>query len=332
MKKIFHILLMCWVLFGVHFQNAQAEDVRPWKIGHVRPAGSVIDQDIRKFMNTVSRETAGKISFEMYAANKLGDYSVVQERVTLGEVEMYLGPFGTAVDRRLSLSFTPFLVENWQEARRVYGDSSPLRKQMESYLKDQNIKIIGGYPVYFGGLALTEKPLSPVDPDVDKNTIIRVPPMRSFDLTARELGYTPYAITWMYARMGLKTGMVGGIIGGGAEGYKGLPSIRFYLPLKDHFEYWYLYMNLDLWNALAEEEQKIISSAADLMERQRYLVAEEQERQSITELAQAGIEVIEIPSEMQERMREKVKQNVWPVLQKDIGPPFTEVVRYATEK
>jgi TRAP-type C4-dicarboxylate transport system substrate-binding protein len=332
MKKIFNIILLCCAATVLFFQFAQAQSSRPWKIGHVRAAGSVIDQDVNSFMASVTAQTSGAIHFEVYPGNKLGDYSVVQERVSFGEVEMYVGPFGTAVDKRLSLSFAPFLVDNWQEAKRMYSASSPLRKYMDSYLEAQNIKIVGGYPVYFGGLALTGKPESAADPDVRKNVIIRVPPMRSFDLTARQLGYTPYPITWMYAKMGLKTGMVGGLMGGGAEGYKGLSEIRCYLPVKDHFEYWYVYMNLDLWESLSAEQQQAIMTAAADMERNRYQVAEEYENQSLAELKKAGIEIIPVFGQMHDRMRAKVKENVWPEMSKDIGPAFAEVVSYLEAK
>jgi TRAP-type C4-dicarboxylate transport system substrate-binding protein len=152
--------------------------------------------------------------------------------------------------------------------------------------------------------------------------------MRSFELTARELGFTPYPITWMYARMGLKTGMVGGMIGGGAEGYRGLPAIGYYLPVKDHFEYWYVYMNLDLWNSLPVQEQQIIVEAAAEMESSRYEHAEEHESQSLAELERAGITVLPISDEAHERMRTKVMTNVWPKMLQEIGPAFTEVVNY----
>lgn len=331
MKKAFNIILLCCAALAVAFQVAQAKSSHTWKIGHVRAAGSVIDRDVNSFVASITAQTSGAIRFEVYPGNKLGDYSVVQERVSFGEVEMYVGPFGTAVDKRLSLSFTPFLVSNWQEAERMYSTSSPLRKHMDSYLQVQNIKIVGGYPVYFGGLALAEKPDSPADPDVKKSTIIRVPPMRCFDLTARALGYTPYPITWMYAKMGLKTGMVGGMMGGGAEGYKGLPGIDYYLPVKDHFEYWYVYINLDLWNSLSAEQQQVITTAAAEMERKRYQHAENYENQSLAELEKAGIEIIPISPQMRNRMRAKVKETVWPEMSKDIGSDFTEVVRYFEE-
>ncbi len=327
MGNILKTTLVC--IAAILLQVGLAHSSGKWKIGHVRSAGSVVDKDVQKFTSTIKKNSQGTINFEIYAANKLGDYSVVQERVSFGEVEMYLGPFGTSVDKKLSLAFTPFLVTNWSEARRMYSSSSPLIKHMDSFLQAQNIKILGGYPVYFGGIALTEKPNQPTNPDVSKEVIIRVPPMRSFERTARELGYTPYPITWVYARMGLKTGMVDGLIGGGAEGYLGLPNIRYYVPIKDHFEYWFMYMNLDLWRSLSTEDQQIISQAAVELEEERYGKAEQYEIQSLDDLKIKGIEVIEMNNAEFKKIREKIQKKVWPVMKKDIGPAFEEVVRFA---
>lgn len=322
------ITVLCGALLCILLQLSSAQGEKPWKIGHVRPAGSGIDLDVHRFIENIGKNSQGKIQFDVYPANKLGDYSVVQERVSLGEVEMYVGPFGTTVDKRVSLALTPFLVDSWEKARKIYAPSSPLLKHMEAFLKEQNIKILGGYPVYFGGIALTEKPEAPGDPDVNKKMIIRVPPMRSFELTARELGYTPYPITWMYARMGLQTGMVSGIIGGGAGGYKGLPAIRYFLPIKDHFEYWFIYMNLNLWNTLTAETRQAISTAAEQMETERYLHAEQDEKKSIEELGRSGIEVVDITKAQYDAMHHKIEKNVWPLLRRDLGPAFDEVVRF----
>jgi len=329
MKRTLSITLLCCMAIALVVSESSAESVRTWKIGHVRPAGSAIDKDVATFIKNVRENTGGSLDFEVFSGNKLGDYSIVQERVSFGEVEMFVGPFGTAADRRLALAFIPFLVTTWEQAQRLYSPSSPLLEHMRKFLESQNIKILGGWPVYFGGIALTERPVSPEDPDIRKNIIIRVPPIRSFELTARQLGYTPYPITWMYAKSGLRTGMVGGLIGGGAEGYKGLSNlVRYYLPVKDHFEYWFIYVNLELFNSLSQREQEAIGQAAAEMEMRRYLDAEDQERESIAELRKRGVEVVEMNEATIKRMREKVKQNVWPVLREDIGPAFDEVVQF----
>jgi TRAP-type C4-dicarboxylate transport system substrate-binding protein len=323
--------ILCVALLCIFLQISSAQTKGLWKIGHVRPTGSSIDLDVTKFTENISKNSKEQIKFEIYPASKLGDYSIVQEKVSLGEVEMYVGPFGTTVDRRTSLALTPFLVDSWDKARKAYAPDTPLLQNMESFLQEQNIKILGGYPVYFGGIALTEKPEAPGNPDISKNMIIRVPPMRSFEMTARELGYTPYPITWAYARMGLQTGMVRGIIGGGAEGYIGLPAIRYFLPIRDHFEYWFIYMNYALWKSLPAETQNIISKAAQQMESERYLHAEKEEQESVAELRKRGIEVLDIQDVERDNMRRKIEQAVWPALRKDIGPAFDEVVNFSTD-
>ena len=294
-----------------------------WKIGHVRPAGSAVDIDIQAFVEKIKTETEGTIQIDIYPGNKLGDYSVVQERVSFGEVEMYVGPFGTAIDKRVALAFTPFLVSTWDEAKAVYSQGSALFEQMAEFLEAQNIKLIGGWPVYFGGIALTKKPSQPGNPDVDKEMIIRVPPIRCFERTARVLGYTPYPITWVYAKMGLKTGMVEGIIGGGAEGYLGLKGIiKYYLPIKDHFEYWFVYMNLDLWNSLSDQNKAMFSDLLRKMETRRYSVAEAEERNSIETLSKHGVEIFPISESQILSIKEKVKKTVWPEMRKEIGVAF----------
>ena len=298
-----------------------------WKIGHVRTAGSAVDIDIHAFVEKIKTETEGTIQIDIYPGNKLGDYSVVQERVSFGEVEMYVGPFGTAIDKRVSLAFTPFLVSTWDEARAVYSQGSTLFEQMAEFLEAQNIKLIGGWPVYFGGIALTKKPSQPGNPDVDKEMIIRVPPIRCFERTARVLGYTPYPITWVYAKMGLKTGMVEGIIGGGAEGYLGLKGIiKYYLPIKDHFEYWFVYMNMDLWDSLSDQNKAMFIDLLRKMEARRYSVAEAEERKNLETLSKHGVEIFPISESQILTIKEKVKKTVWPEMRKEIGAAFDKTI------
>lgn len=327
MHKIL-VLIGCCLLTMTGTANL-SQAAQNWKIGHVRPAGSAVDTDVRELTDAISAATDGLIAFTIYPANKLGDYSVVQERVSFGEVEMYVGPFGTTVDKKLMLAFVPFLVDTWDEARRLYASSSPLVENLQDFLEPLNIKILGGWPVYFGGIALTETPEAPGDPDVFKDMIIRVPPIRSFELTARTLGYTPYPITWMYAKMGLRTGMVDGLIGGGAEGYKGLSDlVRYYVPVKDHFEHWFVYMNLELWNSLTPQQQQIITSSVRDMEAKRFEVAEQDETINRAALKELGVAVYELSEAEHEAMSEKVRAEVWPELREDIGPSFDEVVEF----
>ena len=327
MKRTVAAALMC-LLTGAFASAMGHAETMTWKIGHVRPAGSAVDQAIQAFAGQIGDKTNGAIQFDIYAANKLGDYSVVQERVAFGEVEMFVGPFGTAVDKRVALAFIPFLVSTWDEAQKLYNRDSILFEQMTAFLQEQNIQLIGGWPVYFGGIALTARPPQPGNPEISTEMIIRVPPIRSFESTAKALGFTPYPITWAYAKIGLKTGMVQGILGGGAEGYQGLAGVvTHYLPVKDHFEYWFVYMNLALWKSLSEENRVIFGQACRDMEKRRYAVAEQDERDSIAKLSEKRIEVIAFTESEQSQMQKKVRQMVWPQMRAEIGGAFDQVVR-----
>ena len=325
MYKTVVTTLSC-LLIVVCFSGVVNAERQLWKIGHVRPAGSPVDKDIHTFVEQIKAETEGSIQIDIYPGNKLGDYSVVQERVSFGEVEMYVGPFGTAIDKRVALAFTPFLVSTWDEAKAVYSQGSALFEQMAEFLEAQNIKLIGGWPVYFGGIALTKKPSQPENPDVDKEMIIRVPPIRCFERTARVLGYTPYPITWTYAKMGLKTGMVEGLLGGGAEGYLGLKGIiKYYLPIRDHFEYWFVYMNLELWNGLSNKNKVLFNNLSREMEIRRYSVAEAEERESIDKLKQNGVQIIPFNESERSIIKKKVKKMVWPEMRQEIGVAFDKI-------
>ena len=325
MQKTVAAMIACLAIALCAEGWAGAES-RQWKIGHVRPSGSAIDTDVHRLVERIATATNGAIVIEVYPGNKLGDYTVVQERVSVGDVEMFVGPFGSAIDKRLALAFTPFWVLTWEEAKRVYASDSLLFRQMALFLEAKNIKLIGGWPVYFGGIALTRNPPYPGNPDISKEMIIRVPPVRCFELTAKALGFTPYPITWTYAKMGLKTGMVQGILGGGAEGYLGLTeTIRYYLPVKDHFEYWFVYMNLNLWNGLPEGTKAVIATAAQEMETGRWQVAEASERSAIEQLKKVRVEVIYLSAGEHAAMKAKVRKTVWPEMQKEIGEAFVRV-------
>ncbi len=327
MRKESVALILSFLIVVFCSSEIYADTSKRWKIGHLRSSGSAIDKEVHMFIEQIKKQTEGRFSFDVYSGGRLGDYSIVQERVSFGEVELFVGPLSTSIDKRIILATTPYLVNSWSEAKEVYSQGSELFQTMAGFLKEQNIKLIGGWPVYFGGIGLTEQPDQPGNPDIGKKMIIRTPPIRSFELTTRQLGYTPYPITWTYAKMGLKTGMVSGIIGGGAEGYAGLKDlIKYYIPVKDHFEYWFLYMNMDTWKELSEEEKHLFVTAAKEMEERRYLIAEALEKDSIFQLKKQGATIVELNEKELGTMRTKVRQNVWPVLEKEIGPVFNRIV------
>jgi TRAP-type C4-dicarboxylate transport system substrate-binding protein len=294
---------------------------RTFKIGHIRPENSSADLNVKFFKDELVKASDGKLKVEIYPASQLGDYTVVQERVAIGDVEMQIAPLATNMDKGFGISNAPYIVENWEQAKTVYNSDGELVKAMAALLEEKGIKYLAAYPLYFGGIALIEEPASPGDANVPKNIKIRVPSMKSFELTADALGYLATPLAWADTFTSMQTGIVDGAIGAGAEGYYSnfRDLVKYYLPLNDHFEMWYLYMNLELWNELSPDEQRIIQETAKALEQKRFNEAEAEEDEYKTKLEAAGITIINFTDEELQTFADKCREQVWPKIKEDFG-------------
>jgi TRAP-type C4-dicarboxylate transport system substrate-binding protein len=302
-------------------------EVTVWKMAHIRPAGSVSDLDFQAFVKDVEERSNGSLKIELYPASQLGDYTVVQERVSIGDVEMQCASVGTNLDKSFGITSAPYLVENWEQARKVYASDSTLNTAMAEILDKNNMTLIAVYPLYFGGIALVDEPKEPQNADVPKNIKIRVPPIKSFEKTAEALGLaTPLPFSETFTAM--QTGMVNGAIGAGAEGYYSnfKDLIKWYLPLNDHFEMWYMYVNKDAFERLSPEQQEALTGAAKAMEEKRFIDAEAQEKEFEDLLAEAGATIVEFSEEDLAAFAQKVREEVWPLVKGDYGEELFERV------
>ena len=301
---------------------------RAWKIGHVRPEGTSTHTDVESFAAALNEGSNGNIALEIYPSSQLGNYTVVQERISLGDIEMQLAPAGTSVNKGLGIASAPYIVTTWDEAREVFKRDGKLMSEIKSMLADENITLIAAYPKYFGGIALKEEPTNVKDVSADKGIKIRVPNMKAYEKTAQALGFTATPIAYSEAFTAIQTGIVDGAIGSGAEGY--YASFRdvtnYYLPLNDHFEMWFLYMSTDVWNGLSAEEQALVADEGLKLEEQRFVVAEEEQKHFEEELAASGIEVYEFSQEELTAMQQKVKEEVWPEIKDEFGADLFDSV------
>ncbi|MBA1335741.1 MAG: TRAP-type C4-dicarboxylate transport system, periplasmic component [Firmicutes bacterium] len=303
-------------------------EVKVWKFAHIRPAGSVSDLDFQAFAKDVENRSNGSLKLEIYPASQLGDYTVVQERVSIGDIHMQVAPVGTNLDKSFGITSAPYLVENWNQARKVYASDSKLNTAMAEILDKNGMKLIAVYPLYFGGIALVKEPKEPGNADVPKNIKIRVPPIKSFEKTAEALGYIATPLPFAETFTAMQTGIVEGAIGAGAEGYYSnfKDLVKWYLPLNDHFEMWYMYVNKEEFNKLSPEQQKALLDAAKAMEEKRFRDAEQQEKEFEGKLAAEGIKIVEFTDAELAAFAKKTREQVWPLVKGDYGEKLFESI------
>jgi TRAP-type C4-dicarboxylate transport system substrate-binding protein len=313
-KTIWTFAILALLIAG----TAQAAS---WKLGHVRPQGTAIDVDLNWFADQVKAATDGKITPKIYPASALGDYTVVQERVGVGAVEMACQPAASAADKRFQILYFPYLVKDYAQAKRNFNGDTPVRKEIAALYEKQGISVLAAWPVYFGGISLNKEPQSPGDPDKAEGIKVRVPPMKTFQLLAENTGYMATPLPFSEVFTAVQTGVVDGIIGSGAEGYYASfrDVTKFYLPTNTHFEVWYLIINSELLADLDDATRAKVMDVARQFEDRRWENVESDQKMNENKLEQSGAKVLPMTPELIARTAEIAAEKVWPEILNDVG-------------
>lgn len=298
------------------------------KMSHVRPQDATIDVELRAFSAAVAEATGGNVEIELFPASALGDYTTVQERISVGAIDMATQPAGTAADRRMQISSFPYLAGNWEQARAVYGPGGVVRETMDGLYQEQEITMLAAYPVYFGGISLNVD--NPNPGSTEPNGIkVRVPGIKSFQLTGEALGYIPSPIPFSEAFTAVQTGVVDGVIGSGAEGYYASfrDVTKTYIPANTHFEVWYMIISNESLAGLSEADQAALTTAAEAFEAARWTVAEEDQGKWEQRLAdEMGTTIARPTDDELAAMAEKVRAAVWPAVLEDVGADWGQAI------
>ena len=327
MKKGICLLMLLSLLVAAGTAFA-ADKTYTWKISHIRPADTAIDKDVKWFAEKLNKESNGRITIDVFNAGQLGDYTVVQERISVGAIDMAIQPVGTTADKRLQILNFPYLVKDWDGVKKNYTTGSPLMKTAADLFAKQNIKLIAVWPVYFGGIALVKNPEKPGDPNVAKNMKVRIPTQKSFELLAGSFGYQATPLPFAETFTAIQTGIVDGAFGAGAEGYYAnfRDIIKYYVPANTHFEQWYFLMSMELWESLSKEDQTLVQKIAKEMEDRRVSVAEADQKANEQKMRDYKITVLDMAPADLERLEKKAREVVWPSLRKDIGEKFFDEI------
>ncbi|WP_121630137.1 TRAP transporter substrate-binding protein DctP [Tropicibacter alexandrii] len=298
------------------------------KMSHVRPQDATIDVELRAFAEKVAEATGGDVSINLFPASALGDYTTVQERISVGAIDMATQPAATAADRRMQISSFPYLAGNWGQARAVYGPGGVVREVMADLYSEQDITMLAAYPVYFGGIALNveNKMAGSVEPNGIK---VRVPGIKSFQLTGEALGYIPSPIPFSEAFTAVQTGVVDGVIGSGAEGYYASfrDVTKTYIPANTHFEVWYMIISNESLAGLSDEDQAALREQAAAFEATRWEVAEaDQARNEQRLVDELGATVVKLSDEDLAAMAAKARADVWPAVLEDVGADWGQAI------
>ncbi len=301
--------------------TAAAAYAETWKFSHTRPQNARLHEDAQWFADTVKKATNGEVSINIYPANALGDYTVVQERVGLGAIDMACQTAAAAADRRMQIVSFPYLMKDWAQAKENFVTGAPFLKIIGDLYAKQGITLLAAYPMYFGGIALSKKPENYQNPTAPKGLKLRVPPAKTFQLIADNSGFIGTPLPYSEAFAAMQTGVVDGVLGAGAEGYYASfrDVTKFYLPVNTHFEVYFLIVNTELFESQPQSVRDAVLDSAKQFEVRRWSHAEKDQAHFENELAKYGAEVLALSPEQLDAYAKHVRENSWPAVLEDIG-------------
>lgn len=304
-----------------------------WKLAHPRPVTDECHANLSELAENVKKRTEGRVEITIFPAGQLGSIEACFEKMSMGSLEMTCGWFNTTMDKRLEVYIFPGSVGTYEDVRKVYSVGSPFMNVLQEICSPFEIRIAGSYAQYLSGLAFVELPENVLDPNARHSQKLRVPNQKQFAWTIESLGYpvTPLPSTEVFTA--LQTKVIDGIATQGAQTiYMNTRDIvKYWAPLDINYEPWFTFISEEALSALSKEDQEIIIDECRKLEDKKFSNAESIMRSYEKQLAEHGIEVLQISPEVKAAFQTRIREYVLPKLKNELGEEFFNKVVKAIE-
>jgi len=233
-----------------------------FKLGHVTQTNHPYHLSGEAFVKRVEERSKGKINIDIYPARQLGDDKQELEAIIAGTQDMGLisaSQFSSFTPVMAGLQL-PWLIDNYDTFDKVLHSDTV--KKMLASLEKNNLK---GLAVFEGGIRdILIKDKKITTPDELKGMKMRVPPSEVLKDWALAEGAVPVPLAYGDVYNALQTGMVDSVEMNPSSVYtEKFYEVAKYLLDSNEFPFpVVLVMNLQTWNKLSAEDQKLLEDAA----------------------------------------------------------------------
>ena len=323
MKRLFIKSVLATVALAA-FGMASAQDIkeRTVKFATQNPDGHPIVLGMKKFAETVTAKSGGKIKINLFPGGVLGGDAPNISALQGGTLEMVVMNSGILASqaKEFAVFDFPFMFASSQEADAVVD--GPFGKMMLSKLDAKSIHGLAYWELGFRNITNSKRPITKVD-DIAGLKLRVIPNAINIDwVTALGANPTPMAFPEVYAAMEQKA------IDGHENPFTVINANKFYevqkyLAVTNHqYNPQTVIVSKKLWDTLSNDEKKIFSDAAAEAAIYQRKASREQSGAALENLKKNGMQVSEFsPAEMA-KFREKMK----PVIEKHSAIVGADVV------
>lgn len=309
-------------------ENDESGDTYEFRVGGMSAEDNPATVLLREYADAVEEESDGRITFDIYPANQLGDYTTMYDEVVNGTIDMGLFSLPSDPDPRNAVANIPHLVNNYEEAAEQFSKDGFVYNKMKELMKEQNTYMLGVRPIGFGGIGTSKEIQNPAEVGKDKEIMVRIPQNQVTKEYASAMGFNVTSIAFDEIFSAIETGAADGLIGAQpAANYLDFRDVlKYYYQYNNSFEAMPLMISQDLWDELSEEDQQILQRMGDEFTETAMQRAEEDDEMYRNKMEDEGIEVIEFSDEELQEFADFVRKEVWPVAEGTLGKELMEEV------
>lgn len=245
------------VAFLVSAPLAHADTLR---LAHASSSNSLIQQAVTRFAESVSTETGGELTVQVFPDGQLGDEGPIADGVGAGSIDIGLGGVADAIDPKLNVVTLPFLFAD-AAAAHAFLDG-PVGQEIFDTGAENGFIMLGALDSGFRQFATIGSDVT--EPSDLAGLKIRTPPNPVILATMEALGALPQSIPFGEVYTALQSHVVDGVE----------PEIRDFADQKwyesaKHLSisnyiwtpnFWF--MNKERFDGLSPEEQEGLKKAA----------------------------------------------------------------------
>lgn len=287
------------------------------------PSGDAMD----RWAELIEEGTDGEVQVDVFYQNELGSQAEVFDLFVANEVQLTLNWPPTSYDERLSVLYAPYMVLSWEEALDAYSPDGWVNNMLGEIYAGLGIKYFGAWPEGFAGVATKDK--YAMTPEEASDLKVRVPPFFPMAETMQAMGYQTASIDWSEVFTAIQTGVVDGdaanIIYWDYEYFR--DTVDYYNRTKQFFVTGNIGMNMEAWESLSPEHQEVVQDAAVTIMEEAFVNGRERDQMYVEKAKEAGMEYLEPNEEQLNTLSEKVRAEVWPLMEERIGKDIVDTMR-----
>ena len=313
-----------------------------WRLGVIgEDPMSIRMRGAEMFAKLLKERSGGRIIVGLYPGNLLGDWTVQNELVAEGSLELTMGCMNPALDKKLNVNALNYMYFDAKGCRDAFMlPDGWLAKLLEPVATSSNFKVLYWMHEGWVGVHMTEGNLPRVDTvenwfaDTAKMKI-RCEPVKTMEKHTEAMGFKAVVLSFSEVYTALQTGAIDGWVGSGiGRAVQYSDVIRYRIEERGKVDAMPLMMNLDLFNSMSAEDQKILQDTSYEVQKWGFDTIEEDEVTMWLKKAQeVNVEIIQLAPAVLAEIIKRDRDIEWVYAEKElIGKEFMDAVRANAQK